>query len=130
VASAYGNDPINWRASPGGPSAGYENLVGRPPFVNAGFDRSFTVASLPLAVALTATATDDGLPDPPGALVVNWSQVSGPGSVGFDDVHQPATTAHFPGLGTYVLRLTANDGTNQVSDEVTITVQRSITTTP
>ncbi len=130
VASAYGNDPINWRASPGGPSPGFENTEDRPPFVNAGFDRSFTVTSLPLAVVLTATATDDGLPNPPGALTVNWSQVSGAGSVWFNDLHQPGTTAHFPGLGTYLLRLTANDGTNQVSDDVAITVQRSIATTP
>jgi hypothetical protein len=130
VASAYGNDPINWRASPGGPSPGLENTGNRPPFVNAGFDRSFTVTNLPLAVVMTATATDDGLPNPPGALAVNWSQVSGPGTVWFNDVHQPGTTAHFSGLGTYVLRLTANDGTNQVSDDLAITVQRTITATP
>jgi hypothetical protein len=130
VASAYGNDPINWRASAGVPSPGLENNGNRPPFVNAGFDRSFTVATLPLAVGMTATATDDGLPNPPGALAVNWIQISGPGSVWFDDVHQAGTTAHFPGLGTYGLRLTANDGANQVSDDVAITIQRTTTTTP
>jgi hypothetical protein len=130
VSSAYGNDPINWHASAGGPSPGLENAGNRPPFVNAGFDRSFMVTNVPLAVVMAATATDDGLPNPPGALTVNWSQISGPGNVWFDDVHQPGTTAHFPGLGTYGLRLTANDGTNQVSDDVAITVQRSTATTP
>jgi len=129
-ASAYGNDPINWRASPGVPSPGFENTGERPPFVNAGLDRSFTVTNLPFAVAMTGTATDDGLPNPPGALTVTWSQVSGPGNAWFNDVHQPGTTVHLPGLGAFVLRLTAYDGTNQVSDDVTITIQRSTTPSP
>jgi hypothetical protein len=123
VSTAYGNDPINWRASPGTPSPGFENLAGRPPLVNAGFDRTFTITNLPWAVALTGTATDDGLPNPPGKLVLGWSQLSGPGSVWFDNAQAAATTAHFPGIGTYQLRLTADDGTNQVNDDVAITLE-------
>jgi hypothetical protein len=129
-STAYGNDPINWRASPGAPSPGLENTGNRPPLANAGPDRSFTITNVPLAVTMAGVASDDGLPNPPGALTVTWSKVSGPGAAWFDDVHQSGTTAHLPGVGTYVLRLTADDGASQVSDDVVITVQRSITTTP
>jgi len=130
VAAAYGNDPVNWRASPGTPSPGLDNTGARPPVVNAGLDRAYTITNLPFAVVMTATATDDGLPNPPGALTLNWSQVSGPGTVWFANPNQTNATAYFPGLGTYVLRLSSDDGTNQVSDDVVITLQRSYSPTP
>ena len=79
-AGAYGNDPINWRASPGAASPGLENTGNRLPIANAGFDQSFTGTNFPLAVTLNGTATDDGQPNPPGALTMTWSQVSGPGA--------------------------------------------------
>lgn len=124
-ASAYGNDPINWRASPGAASPGLENTGNRLPVVSAGLDLDFTGTGFPLAQPLSGTATDDGLPNPPGALTATWSQVSGPGTAWFDNPHQPNTTAHFPGIGAYVLRLTASDGALQSSDDVTVTIQRA-----
>jgi hypothetical protein len=130
VAAAYGNDPINWRASPGAPSPGLENTGARPPVVNAGLDRSFAITNLPFAFAMTATATDDGMPDPPGALTVNWSQISGPGNIWFGNPNQTNTTVNFPALGTYVLRLSADDGASQVSDDIQITLQTAVTTAP
>ena len=109
-AAAYGNDPINWRASPGGPSPGLENTGNRPPVVNAGPDLALNATNAPIAVQLSGAASDDGQPDPPGALAISWSQVSGPGQVWFDAPAQTNTVAYFPGAGTYVLRLTATDG--------------------
>ena len=73
---------------------------------------------------LNGSATDDGLPNPPGALIATWSQVSGPGTVWFGNLNQPNTTADFPGIGTYVLRLSASDGVLQASDDLTVTIQR------
>ena len=70
---------------------------------------------------------DDNFPNP---LVVTWTQVSGPASVWFDNIHQTNTTVHFPGLGTYVLRLNADDGAVVVSDDVTFSIQRTLTSTP
>jgi hypothetical protein len=70
------------------------------------------------------------MPNPPGTLVVGWSQVSGPAGVWFNNVTQRNTTAYLPGVGTYVFRLTANDGAFQVSDDVTFTLQRSVAATP
>lgn len=72
-----------------------------------------------LAVA-SPTATDDGLPSPPATTALNWTQVSGPGPVGFDDSSILAPDATFPYPGIYQLRLTADDGEVQTFDEVTI----------
>jgi RHS repeat-associated protein len=78
---------------------------------------------LPATTAvLEGTASDDGLPNPPGQLSLTWSQDSGPGSVSFSDASTEDPTATFPGEGTYVLRLTAYDGELSASATVTITV--------
>src|SRR5207237_10717027 len=45
--------------------------------------------------------------------------------VWFAKLNQPDTSANFPGVGTYVLRLSASDGGLQASDDVTVTIQRS-----
>lgn len=89
------------------------------PVVYAGPDQTVT---LPAAASLAGTASDDGLPNPPGSLTITWSKVSGPGTVTFANPSQPVTTATFSSAGTYVLRLTANDSALSTSDDVTITV--------
>jgi hypothetical protein len=91
----------------------------QPPAVNAGPDQTVT---LPNSASLSGTATDDGLPNPPGTLTTTWSQVSGPGTVTFGDASSLSTTASFSDPGTYVLRLTANDSALQSSDDLTVTV--------
>ena len=63
---------------------------------------------------------DDGLPNTPGAVTVQWSQVGGPGTATFADENAVDTTAAFSEVGEYVLRLEANDGEFSVGDEVTI----------
>jgi hypothetical protein len=123
-ASAYGNDPINWRASPGQASPGLDNTGNRSPGVNAGLDQNINGTSFPLVATLSGSAIDDGQPNPPGALTMTWSQVSGPGAAWFGNVNQPNTIATFPGVGTYVLRLTASDGALQASDDLIVTIQR------
>ena len=92
------------------------------PEVDAGADQSIT---LPInSVALNGTVTDDGLPDdpPPAAVTLTWTQDSGPGTVTFDDANAEDPTATFSAAGTYVLRLTADDGDLSAFDTVTITV--------
>ncbi len=71
---------------------------------------------------LEAAATDDGRPNPPGALTLTWSRVSGPGTVNFGSLNATSTTATFSTNGIYVLRITASDGQLQATDEVTIVV--------
>jgi hypothetical protein len=89
------------------PNAGYLPLF-------AILNREDNVAT----VALDGTVTDgDG--DVPATT---WTQVSGPGPVGFADPAAIDTTATFPAGGTYVLRLFADDGFLQGSNDVSVTV--------
>jgi hypothetical protein len=97
----------------------------QPPTVNAGPDQLIT---LPAVASLNGTATDDGLPKPPGALTVTWTKSSGReaadgGTVVFANPNALSTTATFGADGVYVLRLTVSDGAVTVSDDVTITVK-------
>jgi hypothetical protein len=66
--------------------------------------------------------TDDGLPNPPGAVTTTWSKVSGPGTVTFGNASARATTATFSTAGSYTLRLTASDSVLSASDDIVITV--------
>jgi hypothetical protein len=86
----------------------------QPPQVNAGVDQTIT---LPNSAALDGTAIDSG------PMTTTWSQVSGPGTVTFGNAASVDTSALFSLDGTYVLRLTANDGALSASDDVTITVK-------
>ena len=95
------------------------------PKVSAGVDQSVT---LPSSTILKGTASDDGLPNPPGFTTETWSKVSGPGTVTFGDAKAASTTASFTTAGTYVLRLTASDSALTSADEVTVTVNPQSTT--
>ncbi len=90
-----------------------------PPVVSAGSAQTIT---LPASATLSGSATDDGLPNPPAALTVAWTKVSGPGSVTFVNAAAAVTTASFSAAGTYVLQLTADDSALSTSAQVTITV--------
>jgi hypothetical protein len=104
-------------------------------------------AQLANPVALTAKATDDGLPKPyrrsnsnpdrdsqakrPRGVQIKWIQYRGPGKVTFEPdsssvvYGDPVTLnskVRFSAPGTYVLRVTANDGQLFTSQDLTITV--------
>lgn len=64
------------------------------------------------------TVTDDGLSGQPVALA--WTTVSGPASAVFSSPGAADTTASFPADGTYVVRLTANDGLLTATRDFTI----------
>ena len=68
----------------------------RPPSVNAGPDQTIT---LPGSANLDGTVSDDGLPNPPGAVTTTWSKVSGPGTVTFGNANAVDTTASFSAGG-------------------------------
>ncbi len=97
--------------------------INHTPQVNAGADQWITN---PVNTAnLDGTASDDGLPNPPGALTTQWTQKSGPGMVVFGDANAVDTTATFSVYGTYELTLTANDGELNGHDDVQIVYQES-----
>jgi hypothetical protein len=90
-----------------------------PPTANAGADQAIV---LPANASLAGSASDDGLPNPPGVLTTTWSSVSGPGPVTFQNASQPSTSASFTAPGVYLLRLNASDGSLSRADTVQITV--------
>lgn len=94
------------------------------PVVNAGTDQTIT---LPATATLVGSATDDGLPNPPGALAYTWSKVSGPGSVTFGNPSAAGTIATFSDAGAYVLQLAAFDGALTGTDTVTVNVNAAPT---
>jgi len=77
------------------------------PRVDAGVD---TIGSLTMVIAGTSDAP------------TIWTKVSGPGDVTFDDDSVLSPLVTFTEIGTYVLRLTADDGTTTAYDELTIEV--------
>ncbi len=93
--------------------------INQTPQVDAGTDQTVT---LPAGASLNGNVTDDGLPNPPGTVTVTWSQDSGPGTVTFGSANTQATTATFSAAGSYVLRLTADDGEKSAFDTVMVTV--------
>ena len=88
--------------------------------------QEFLFVDFPLNINLNAGVADDGAPGPPGTLTTSWSQVSGPDTATFLDSTVVDPTVTFPGPGTYVLRLTANDGGLITSDDTTIVIKRGI----
>ncbi|MDX2149519.1 MAG: right-handed parallel beta-helix repeat-containing protein [Bryobacteraceae bacterium] len=99
--------------------------VNTAPSVNAGADRSATVG---VGTSLAGTVSDDGLPS--GSVQSQWSRVSGPGTVTFANSAAASTTATFSAAGTYVLRLTANDGSLSASDDVSVSVLTQAPSSP
>jgi poly(3-hydroxybutyrate) depolymerase len=89
------------------------------PIVNAGSDQTIT---LPATASLSGTVSDDGLAPGNPTPTVAWTKVSGPGTASFSPSNAVNTTVTFSTNGTYVLRLTANDGVLSQSDDVTVTV--------
>ena len=86
--------------------------------VDAGPDQTIVLAD---AVDLDATITENGL-SPQGITGYRWSRVSGPGSVDFARPDAEDTSASFSKIGSYVLGLTVNTGSDSASDTVDITV--------
>jgi hypothetical protein len=81
-------------------------VLNRPPCVEVGPDQTIVHGD---GVSLSALVTDDGVPVPGGVSLV-WSQISGPGQASIDDDSAADTTATFSSPGSYILRMTANDG--------------------
>lgn len=95
----------------------------RAPSANAGLPQTIT---LPSPAQLSGTATDDGLPNPPGRLSILWSLVSGPSGADIVAPDRPATSVTFQLPGTYVFRLRAYDGEMADEKEVAVVVRSAV----
>ena len=89
------------------------------PVVTVGPDQSIQLPTN--SVNLTGSATDDGLPVG-SSITYLWKEVTGPGTVTFGTPTAPNTTATFPAIGVYLLRLTASDSQLTGSADLRITV--------
>lgn len=90
------------------------------PKVSAGLYQAITWPTN--SVTLAGSVSDDGLPIA-AVVAANWSKVSGPGSVLFDNASALSTVATFSQAGSYVLRLTASDTLSSRFHEVVVTVR-------
>lgn len=97
-------------------------VFNKPPCVEAEGDGAVDFGE---AASVGGLVTDDGDPDPPSTFSVAWSRLSGPGNVTFANPGAVQTTASFSAPGSYVLRLTANDGQLTSSDDVPVQVGSS-----
>ena len=115
------NDPVSLEYAGSAPDIGAiesdYDPNNQPPDVNAGDDDT---VDLPGMASLDGTISDDGVPVDPGAVATTWSVVSATGTVTFDDDSAVDTSVQFSAAGTYVLRLTADDGNKKSTDDVTI----------
>jgi len=92
--------------------------LNQPPTVSAGPNQTI---ELPVNTAtLNGSASSSA---PAGSPVtVQWSQVSGPGTVTFGNPTQPVTQATFPGVGTFMLQLSATVTATGLSNSAQTTV--------
>jgi Domain of unknown function (DUF5060)/Putative collagen-binding domain of a collagenase len=102
-------------------TVGTQQPANQAPVVNAGPDTTATLAGSSAQLALDGSASDDGLPGG-STLSTVWTRVSGPAAVSFADASATATTAVFSTAGTYLLRLSASDGTLSSTDDLRVTV--------
>lgn len=93
----------------------------QPPMVDAGINQTVTQTG---TVPLQATVLDDGIPNPPGQVAVEWRLQSGPAGVSFADANVLTTTVTFTATGIYILELRADDGKRQATDTVAFNVGR------
>ena len=101
------------------------------PVVNAGADQLFKLpySGAVASLTLSGSANDDGLPAP-AHLTAGWSQVGGPAVATIGNAASLTTSVQLPATGSYVFRLTANDGAVAASDDVSIVVAAATNTAP
>lgn len=76
----------------------------------------------PATAIVIGTVTDDGLPNPPGALTLTWSRVSGPGTITFSNTAATTTSLTFATSGNYIIQLLAADSLLSGSDQLVASV--------
>lgn len=111
---SLGKSPVVWSFST------YYNHL---PVVDAGPDQILygDGANYP-AVNLAGSAADDGLPDPPAALTIEWTLAAGPAGAVIHSPNTASTAVTVTESGVYTFELSADDGTGPVSDAVQVIV--------
>ena len=102
-------------------------LLPAPTTINIGLSATSPVY-FPNPSQLSATVSDSSLPVGQ-TPAVQWSQISGPGTVTFANAQATSTTALFSEVGTYTIQLTATDSVNSASAQMILLVEDSPTLT-
>ena len=89
------------------------------PVVDAGTN---VTVQIEIPVTLVGTVTDDGLPNPPGAVTNYWTYLGTNSNIIIPDPASLTNTFIFTEPGIYVFRLTAFDGDLTSFADVTVTV--------
>lgn len=93
-----------------------------PPYdVSAGADQ-VTWLDPNALVTLSGTASDDGLPNPPGALTYLWERTAGPTSAVINTPSALSTSVNFTEAGDYTFQLTVSDSQEEVTDTVRVVI--------
>jgi hypothetical protein len=71
---------------------------------------------------LAGVITDDGKPNPPGAVVATWTNLSGPVPITITNIHSLTNSIPYTDPGEYVFRLVADDGQVKTFSVITQTV--------
>lgn len=101
--------------------------INAPPVVDAGEDQIIT---LPGSAVLSATVSDDGLPNPPGTINTSWELVDGTGIIEFIDPDPLSPEISFTDPGLYILKFTATDSELIAEDTVEVFVNPEPSPTP
>ncbi len=106
-----------------GPYEYQSTLQNENPTVDLGNDQTVAFGT---SAIINGGVTDDGLPNPPGAVTVSWSQVTSSGGIAtFNPPNNTSTSVTFSHPGSYQLRLTADDSMLTGSDDIMISVNFS-----
>ena len=114
-------DTLGWRFDDVNVVA--QEITNLAPIVDAGLCQDITLPTN--SVQLNGSVSDDGEPDPPGAVTVQWTIQSKP--TGSTVVFSPSATqvdptATFSTDGVYVLKLTGNDNLETGEDLMSVRV--------
>jgi RHS repeat-associated protein len=90
----------------------------QPPTVSAGANQTI---ELPMNTATLNGSASSSVPAG-SPVTVQWTKVSGPGTITFANSTQQVTQATFPGVGTFVLKLTATVTATGLSNSAQTTV--------
>lgn len=91
----------------------------------ADINASATILNLDVADTITLDAsgsTDDGLPNPPGALSYNWQKIVGPDTCVITNPDNVVTDVVFTAAGMYRFMLTVSDGSLYNTQTVNVSV--------
>jgi K319-like protein len=72
--------------------------------------------------SLFGSVNDEGLPRG-SSLHASWKQISGPGTVKFEDANKARTHVVYPAAGAYVLELSGTDGEFTATRRITVNVK-------